>query len=48
VTAAEGVESPEQLAGVRALGCDLAQGFHFSEAIPSETMDTLLQSSPRW
>jgi diguanylate cyclase (GGDEF)-like protein/PAS domain S-box-containing protein len=30
---AEGVERPEQLAALRATECDLAQGFHWSEAL---------------
>jgi diguanylate cyclase (GGDEF)-like protein/PAS domain S-box-containing protein len=32
---AEGVERPEQLAELRALGCDLAQGFLWSPAVPA-------------
>jgi len=31
---AEGVENEAQLALVRSFGCDEAQGFHFSEAVP--------------
>jgi EAL domain-containing protein (putative c-di-GMP-specific phosphodiesterase class I) len=33
---AEGVETAEQLAKVRELGCDLAQGHLYAEAVPSE------------
>ena len=33
-TIAEGVEDPAQLARLRTLGCDIAQGFHFSRPIP--------------
>jgi EAL domain-containing protein (putative c-di-GMP-specific phosphodiesterase class I) len=33
---AEGVETAEQLAALRALGCDDAQGFWFSEALPAD------------
>ena len=31
---AEGVEQPGQLALLKAMGCDLAQGFHVSQAEP--------------
>jgi diguanylate cyclase (GGDEF)-like protein/PAS domain S-box-containing protein len=42
-TCAEGVETPEQLAGLRALGCDWAQGFWFAEPLPSEDVAALLR-----
>jgi EAL domain-containing protein (putative c-di-GMP-specific phosphodiesterase class I) len=32
---AEGVEEPGQLAALRALGCDVAQGFLWSPAVPA-------------
>ena len=35
-TIAEGVEEPGQLAQLRSLGCDVAQGFHFSRPVPIE------------
>jgi EAL domain-containing protein (putative c-di-GMP-specific phosphodiesterase class I) len=34
---AEGVETPEQLAVLRELGCDRYQGWLFSAAVPAET-----------
>ena len=39
---AEGVEDRAQLAAVGELGCDLAQGFLFSEAIPFDEVPTFL------
>ena len=45
---AEGVESAEQLAQLRGLGCDLAQGNYFSEALPAEAASALLASDPHW
>jgi diguanylate cyclase (GGDEF)-like protein/PAS domain S-box-containing protein len=48
VAAAEGVEEPQQLAGLRALGCDRAQGFWFSSALPAEDVGPLLLESPGW
>ncbi len=44
---AEGVETPEQLALVRSLGCDLAQGNYFSEPLPSEALGELLHLERR-
>jgi diguanylate cyclase (GGDEF)-like protein/PAS domain S-box-containing protein len=41
---AEGVESDEQLASVRELGCDLAQGYLFARPMPTEEMSELLAS----
>ncbi len=45
---AEGVETAEQLAGLRALGCDLAQGFLMSRPIPPSALEMLLRTNPRW
>ncbi|QIN79146.1 PAS domain S-box protein [Rubrobacter marinus] len=39
---AEGVETQEQLALLRGMGCDLAQGYHFARPLPSEEASTLL------
>ena len=39
---AEGVETEEQLARVRKMGCELAQGYHFSRPLPSEAATSLL------
>ncbi len=39
---AEGVETEDQLAGLRMLGCPVAQGFYFSQPLPAEEFDELL------
>jgi EAL domain-containing protein (putative c-di-GMP-specific phosphodiesterase class I) len=41
---AEGVETPEQADTLRQLGCDLAQGFLWSRALPAADLDVWLQS----
>ncbi|HEX8211461.1 MAG TPA: EAL domain-containing protein [Longimicrobium sp.] len=45
---AEGVETPVQLAQVRDIGCDFAQGFLLSPPLPENEMRALLASDPRW
>jgi EAL domain-containing protein (putative c-di-GMP-specific phosphodiesterase class I) len=42
---AEGVETEEQRAAISEVGCDLAQGFLFSRALPAPTLDDLLAAS---
>jgi diguanylate cyclase (GGDEF)-like protein/PAS domain S-box-containing protein len=39
---AEGVETREQAALLKEMGCDLGQGFHFSKALPPEDLSELL------
>jgi diguanylate cyclase (GGDEF)-like protein/PAS domain S-box-containing protein len=41
---AEGVESAEQAALVRRLGCDEMQGFHFSKALPADTLERVMRA----
>jgi EAL domain-containing protein (putative c-di-GMP-specific phosphodiesterase class I) len=41
---AEGVERPEQLAWLRANGCDEMQGHLFSRAVPADVCTQFLQS----
>jgi len=36
---AEGIETPKQLARVRAIGCELGQGFHLATPAPSASTD---------
>jgi EAL domain-containing protein (putative c-di-GMP-specific phosphodiesterase class I) len=48
IAAAEGVEDERQLAGLRSLGCDWAQGFLFAAALPADEITELLRAAPRW
>jgi EAL domain-containing protein (putative c-di-GMP-specific phosphodiesterase class I) len=41
-TVAEGVETEGQLAGLRTLGCPVAQGFYFSQPLRADEFDDLL------
>jgi diguanylate cyclase (GGDEF)-like protein/PAS domain S-box-containing protein len=43
---AEGVESREQLALLRAMDCDMAQGYLFSRALPGDEITELLRRQP--
>jgi diguanylate cyclase (GGDEF)-like protein/PAS domain S-box-containing protein len=45
---AEGVETPAQLAEVRALGCEFAQGYLLSDPLPPEALGALLAENRRW
>ncbi len=45
---AEGVETEGQLARLREIGCDFAQGYHFAKPLPSEAAGALLAEHPRW
>jgi len=47
-TVAEGVETPEQLAELRSLGCDWAQGYYFSRPQPPEEIESVLLNGPHW
>jgi diguanylate cyclase (GGDEF)-like protein/PAS domain S-box-containing protein len=42
VTVAEGVETEEQALALEAMGCELAQGFHFHRALAREHLEQLL------
>jgi EAL domain-containing protein (putative c-di-GMP-specific phosphodiesterase class I) len=39
---AEGIETPEQLETVRALGCELGQGYLFSRPVPAAEISRML------
>jgi diguanylate cyclase len=43
VAIAEGIESKGQLASLRELGCDLAQGYLFARPVPAEQLGDLLK-----
>jgi len=45
---AEGVETPEQLAHLRELDCDLGQGYHFAKPLPAQAVESLLKENPHW
>jgi EAL domain-containing protein (putative c-di-GMP-specific phosphodiesterase class I) len=42
-TIAEGVETAEQANALRAMGCELAQGFYFSRPVPADELSELLR-----
>lgn len=48
IVVAEGVETTDQLEGLRRLGCDWAQGFLFAKGLPSEGLTELLRVDPVW
>jgi EAL domain-containing protein (putative c-di-GMP-specific phosphodiesterase class I) len=45
---AEGVETEEQLYGLRKMGCGFAQGFFFSKPLPAPRIEELMQQNPLW
>ena len=45
---AEGVETAEQLAELRRLGCDMAQGFYLARPQPAHAVATLLAEDRRY
>lgn len=44
---AEGVETPQQLALLKKLGCDLGQGYHFSRPVAIDVIEAMLQGEVR-
>lgn len=45
---AEGVETAEQLAQLRSLKCEYAQGYFFSRPVPRLKAEELLKANPQW
>ena len=45
---AEGVETPEQLDALRAMGCESAQGYLFSKPVTAHEAGLLLETDPHW
>ena len=45
---AEGVETKEQLAALRELGCESAQGYYFSRPVSATDVGELLTTNRRW
>ena len=45
---AEGIETPEQWADLRDLGCDYGQGYHFARPLSADAMEGLLRDGAPW
>ena len=45
---AEGVENERQMESLRAMRCDMAQGFYFSEPLDSRAAEALMAKNPSW
>jgi len=45
---AEGIETPQQLAHLRSLGCEFGQGFLFSKPLDAGKVEALIARSPQW
>ena len=45
---AEGAETAEQVAELQRLGCEFAQGYHFSGPVSAHAMTEMLTHGPRW
>jgi EAL domain-containing protein (putative c-di-GMP-specific phosphodiesterase class I) len=43
---AEGVETREQLAWLKKMGCDMAQGYHFARPLPADQVTEVLRTQP--
>ncbi|QNM95980.1 putative bifunctional diguanylate cyclase/phosphodiesterase [Chitinimonas koreensis] len=45
---AEGVETADQLAALRHMACDFAQGYHFAKPLPAEAATALIEERRSW
>jgi diguanylate cyclase (GGDEF)-like protein len=45
---AEGIETAEQLARLRELGCEHGQGYYFARPMPADAAEAMLRRDPRW
>ncbi|VXD25335.1 Diguanylate cyclase/phosphodiesterase [Planktothrix serta PCC 8927] len=45
---AEGVETAYQLAQLRSLGCEYAQGYFFLKPVPADIVTAFVESNPQW
>jgi EAL domain-containing protein (putative c-di-GMP-specific phosphodiesterase class I) len=45
---AEGIETPEQLAQLRALGCSLGQGYLLARPLTAESASVVIKIERRW
>ncbi len=45
---AEGIEHPAQVEKLRALQCQVGQGYYYSKPLPADQIETLLQCTPTW
>jgi diguanylate cyclase (GGDEF)-like protein/PAS domain S-box-containing protein len=45
---AEGIETPEQLAELRKLGCESGQGYFFSKPLDAVQAEALIAAQPQW
>ena len=45
---AEGIETEQQLAHLTRAGCSTGQGFYFSNAVPAETAQHMVQQERQW
>ncbi len=45
---AEGIETAEQLAMLRELGCEYGQGYLFSSAVDAQSIASWMEKPPRW
>lgn len=45
---AEGVETAQQLAQLRSLGCEFGQGYFFAKSLEEKQMEVLMATAPRW